>query len=215
MISLQKPYISVARDGGASYGGSQLLSDSACVKKCGCGLIAAADLILYLGGRGAALTLREYNAFLERISPRYFPLVYPFGINGLMLAAGLDRFFLRNGLPYRAIWAISGSKLWERAEEMLRQDIPVILAVGPNFPAVWGKNRLPFYRKLPGESYAKACSAKAHYVTATAIDEKRLRISSWGNEYYIDRAEYSAYIAEHSSSLLSNIVLIEKREGKK
>ena len=42
----------------------------------------------------------------------------------------------------------------------------------------------------------------------TGIDEKCLKISSWGREYYIDREEYMSYIRRHSGSLVSNIVKI-------
>ena len=37
----------VDSNGLLTYGGSQLLSDSAVIKKCGCGVVAAADLFIY------------------------------------------------------------------------------------------------------------------------------------------------------------------------
>lgn len=46
--ALKGAYISVLRSGVLSYGGSQRWSDSAALRQCGCGVIAALDLLLYL-----------------------------------------------------------------------------------------------------------------------------------------------------------------------
>ena len=46
--ALKGVYISVLRNGVLSYGGSQRWSDSATLRQCGCGVIAALDLLLYL-----------------------------------------------------------------------------------------------------------------------------------------------------------------------
>lgn len=156
------------------------------------------------------MTVEEYNHELEATSRRYFPLVKPFGINGIFLAAGMNRLLRRYHLPYRAFWAVSGRKFWPRVEELLSQDLPVIFSVGPNFPAVWKKNRLTFYRKTPDGVYVPSSSAKSHYITATGIDEQWLRISSWGTEYYINRREYDEYIRRYSTSIVSNILMLRK-----
>ena len=50
-------------------------------------------------------------------------------------------------LPYRAYWAVSGSKFWDRIASLLEQDIPAIFSVGPNFPAVWQKHSLTLYSR--------------------------------------------------------------------
>ena len=130
------------------------------------------------------------------------------GINGFMLAGGLNLFFRRYSLPYRASWGIGSGRLFEQIELQLVQDIPVILSVGPNFPLFWQKNELTFYAAFSDGSLRPSCRIKAHYVTVTGIDEKCLKISSWGREYYIDREEYMSYIRRHSGSLVSNIVKI-------
>ena len=156
------------------------------------------------------MSLAEYNRMLEEMSKRYFPLVRPFGINGLLLAAGMNRLLRRYRLPYRAFWAISGRKFWSRVEELLCQDLPVIFSVGPNFPAVWQKHRLTFYRKTAEGLYIPASSAKSHYITATGIDSEWLRISSWGTEYYINRKEYDEYIRKYSTAIVSNILMLRR-----
>ena len=48
MLSLQHPYISVSFDGHGSYGGGQQFSHDRMMKRCGCGVVAATDLLLYL-----------------------------------------------------------------------------------------------------------------------------------------------------------------------
>ncbi len=211
MASLQNDYVHVLRNGMESYGGSQMWSDKETIRICGCGAVAAFDAYLYLSGRRKdSMTEEEYIRELEQVSRRYFPLIKPFGINGLLLALGMNRLLHRKNVPYRAFWAVSGRKFWSRVEELLRQDIPVIFSVGPNFPALWGKTRLPFYRKKGDGSFVPASSAIAHYVTATGCSEEWLRISSWGSEYYIKRSEYDEYVRKHSAPLVSNILMLRK-----
>ena len=48
MIGLKHPYISVALSSGESFGGGQQFSKDAMIRRCGCGVIAAADALLYL-----------------------------------------------------------------------------------------------------------------------------------------------------------------------
>lgn len=211
MLSLNKNYVQIERNGRLSYGGSQMWSENPTVRICGCGPVAVLDTLLYLTNRqNKSLSLDEYNLTLENMSRRYFPLIKPFGINGLLLAAGMNRLLRKHHLPYRAFWAVSGRKFWPRVKELLRQDLPVIFSVGPNFPALWQKHRLTFYQKMPDGSFVPASSAKSHYITATGIDEEWLRISSWGTEYYINRQEYDEYIRKYSTSIVSNILMLRK-----
>ncbi len=211
MPSLMNDYVQVLRKGVLSYGGSQMWSSKETMRICGCGAVAAFDACLYLSGRQKEhMTDEEYLRELEAVSRRYFPLIKPFGINGLLLAVGMNRLLRKNKLPYRAFWAVSGRKFWSRIEELLSQDIPVIFSIGPNFPALWGKHRLRFYKKRPDDSYLPSSSAIAHYVTATGCDENWLRISSWGSEYYIKRSEYDEYVSRYSATLVSNILMLRK-----
>jgi hypothetical protein len=212
MLSLQKPYIQVQRGPYFSYGGSQMWARRKAIRVCGCGPVAALDTLLYLQGKqDAPLPLDRYNDRLELLCRKYFPLIEPIGINGLFLAAGMNMLLRENKLPYRASWAFSGRRFFDRMEEMLRQDLPVIFSIGPNFPLLWGRHRLDFYRKSPDGAYIRANSTRAHYVTATGMDEQWIRISSWGSEYYINRSEYREYIKKHSSNMVSNMLLLKKR----
>ena len=48
MLELKHPYISVDYGGARSYGGRQQSDGSRSMQKCGCGIVAAADVLLYL-----------------------------------------------------------------------------------------------------------------------------------------------------------------------
>ncbi len=223
-LQIRNNYISVAQGQRRSFGGSQMLSASQTMREVGCGVIAALDLLLYLcrfhGGsdctffaeaaEDGVIDEREYDELAQKLSRRFFPMIPKLGINGLMLAGGLNHFFRCYKLPYRASWGIGSGRIFEEIEDMLARDIPVILSVGPNFPLFWQKHELNFYVSRPDGSFSRACSIKAHYVTVTGIDESRLKISSWGREYFIDREEYMSYIRRYSGSIVSNIVRIRR-----
>ena len=100
-------------------------------------------------------------------------------MNGLMLMSGVNRFFQKYHMPYTSRWRFSRFGMWEKIEEMLLDDIPVIMSVGPNFPFFWGKERASFYTRTPTGAYLPASGARAHYFTVTGLDENWLRISSW------------------------------------
>ena len=220
MLELKHPYPRVQYEDAVSYGGDQLRAQGANLQRCGCGVVAVEDLLLYLrryhrpgapAQDDTPLPCSVYNEALRELNHRHLPLIPRFGVNGLVLVAGLNRILRREGLPYRARWMLSGDKLWARIEDMLRRDLPVILSIGPNFPALWQKNRLRFFSRLPSGELRPSAAAKAHYVTATGMDKDWLCISSWGNRYYIRREEYRQYVRRHSSYLFSNIVYLEKR----
>lgn len=221
MPDLLSPYPAVQTGSDLSYGGNQTLSDNNAIKKCGCGIVAALDLVIYLNAKcrsnkkeaptGQCIPLSSYNKYLHTLSRKYFPLIPHFGLNALVLISGLNRLFRSLSLPYTAEWKVSEAKMERRISEMLARDIPVILAIGQNFPAVWQQNQLILYRKSPQGDYRQYSSAKAHFVTVTGTDEEWMRISSWGKELYISRREYRAYVEAHSNSLLSNIVYIKEK----
>ena len=121
MITLNHSYPEIRKGVSSSYGGNQMLAKGSTMKECGCGVVAALDLVLYLKARdtvplasSSPLPLWEYNDSLEKLGHRYFPLIPHFGINGLFLVAGLNRLLRAEGLPYRARWMVSGNKIWDR-----------------------------------------------------------------------------------------------------
>lgn len=216
---LRSSFVSVALPDGFSTGGSQMWSDHKIIRRCGCGPIAAYDLLLYLERKhGISNSIpgsrQEYCRELEKLQRKYFPLFYPTGINGLLLVAGINRLFRVRRLPYHAVWAVSGKKLFERAAEMLQQDIPVILAVGPNFPLVWKRKGLNFYQKRYDGRFFRTTSVKSHYVTILEITDDWMKISSWGRSYYMRISEFKDYVNCYSNYIVSNIVfIIQKGTG--
>lgn len=216
MLSLNSPYLQVNHQGRLSYGGNQMWSEHPVIRKCGCGPVAALDTVWYLENRGSSepVPLSMYNVELRSLCRRYFPLVPPFGINGLVFVVGLNRLLRDRKLPYTAFWMLSGSKLWDRVEAMLWDDLPVILSVGPNFPAFWQNNRLPFYVRSANGSFHRAAATKGHFVTVTGMDENWVRISSWGRELYFNRSEYEEYTRQNSSYAFSNLVYLKWTDEK-
>ncbi len=225
MLELQHPYISVDVHGRLSYGGGQQLSKNPMIRRCGCGVVAATDLLLYLTrwhSHGAvdyfaglltdeAVPLPVYDALLRNLRRREFPMIPYAGINGVMLMAGMQLFFRRHGMPYTARWCMAPGRLWERIEDMLSADIPVIMSVGPNFPFIWGNKRVLFYAQTPAGAYIPAARAKAHYFTVTGLDGEWLRISSWGRCYYLRRREFEEYVKHTSTTIASNVLLVERK----
>ena len=206
IIELSKPYVAVRRHDGLSCGGSQLWAESQNMRLWGCGITAACDLLLYRMDR-RVLSEGEYFDFRDETGV-YFPLLPHRGIDGVRLAHGLNRCFRRHKLPLRCRWGVSGKDFWPRLCEMLRADIPVILAVGPNFPPLLHREKLPLYRKTVHGSYVEDCRVAGHYVTVTGIDGAWLRVSSWGRQYYINGAQYASYARRNSRWLFSNLVYV-------
>ena len=220
---LRNNFISVRKVGVSSYGGNQNWFDDKSAQGSGCGLICGMDLLVYLSrhheGCSAKLfsgltavdeiPVSVYNSLCGRLR-RYLPIIPRFGMTGLVLTAGLNLFFLRNGMPCRAVWGISRDKFWTRMCQMLAADIPVILSIGPNFSRD-RSHGLKLYRKFEDGSYMPTSRTRAHYVTVTGMDDSWLRVSSWGRELYIKREEYSGYVLEHSSPIVSNLVYLSIR----
>lgn len=221
-MELRNTYPGVALPTGVSFGGNQKCSLDAVMRRCGCGVVAAADLLLYLHrwhddctipplgsmGEDCCLTQSDYEKLTCRLREKYFPLIDPLGVNGLTLMLGLNRLFRRWSVPYRARWGVPWAVFWETMEEMLRQDLPVILAVGPNFPELWKKEKLC----MVCEGKAETTAVRAHYVVVTAMNEKSLTVSSWGKRFEIDRLAYSRYVRQYSSPLVSNLLWLRPKK---
>lgn len=192
------------------FGGDQSWFPYRFLKNSGCGVIAGAEVLLHLKRRGKISKL-EYMDFATDLWKHFLPVIPGFGMNGLTLAAGLNRYFRKKNMPYRAFWCISAGKMSCRVRQMLKNDIPVILSIGPNFPMFWRGEKLTLYRKV-NDTFVASVKTKAHFVTVTGWEGRMIRISSWGKEYYIDDGEYRDYVKKHSCPLVSNIVYIRKKK---
>lgn len=220
--SISNPYPAIEKDGKLSFGGNQSWFPQSYLQKVGCGLIACTNLLLYLERYGtgceelfdntskekSSYTLAEYNSYAEWLNKKYFPVIPGVGMIGWFMVWGLNRYFRKHHMKIRAAWGVRPERLWTCMEEMLLKNLPVILSVGPNFPFVWRKNKLPFYIQNKDGNYVQACQVSGHYVTVTAMDETWLCISSWGKKYYINRQEYMEYARRYSGFLVSNMAYL-------
>lgn len=220
---LQHIYPGVSKGDGTSVGGSQTLLKSAVLQRCGCGVVAALDLVRYLhlyetGCRTDFFTgvedvntlpLPVYDLCAQRMRRTYVPVIYPIGTTGFSLAGGIDRYFRHYGLPWQAHWGVAKGVLWQEIGRMLSDDLPVILSVGNQLPRFWRRDGAALYRRVGDAKYASA-RIHAHYVTVLEMDEKWLKVASWGREYYLSKEEFLRYRDRESVNLLCNIVSIHR-----
>lgn len=209
MKKLKQPYLRIELDRETSYGGNQGWFSKKYLRDSACGVIGAADVISHLKGKDK-MSEAEYMEFAGMLQKRYLPVIPKYGINGLVLMFGLNRYFQKQKMPYRCFWGMSGRKMISRMDQMLENDIPVILSVGPNFPNFWGKQSVKLYKKITDEKYVPVSKARAHYMIATGRAGTWIRLSTWGREYYMDYKEYREYVRTYSSPIVSNIVCIKE-----
>ena len=208
------------------FGGTQMLLPKKSIRETGCGLISSANLMTYLtrfhGLRDGLfdrfsqldlIPLADFNGACMRICRGLLRPLPHMGMTGTAVAAGLNREFRRRGIPYRARWCFRGAPvLWERMAAMLRDDLPVILAIGPNLPRFWRKKKLVLYRRDDRGRFIPAVRTRAHFVTAIALDEEWVTVSSWGRRYYINRREYEDYSKRFSGSWFCNMILLKEKK---
>lgn len=210
MSELKTPLAPVRYGGSLLYGGAQNRLPKRREQKYGCGPIAAANMVCHLETGSEEIDEARQLRTARRIK-RLTPLGLGLrGTNGWFLAAGMNLYFLTKGQRRFAWWGASGKKLWSRVDELLERDIPVILAIGPNFPKFWGRDALNLYQKAPSGALVRLTSTKAHFVTVTASDGDELTISSWGRKYVILKSEYDDYAKKHSNYLFCNVMLVSK-----
>ncbi|MBO4862874.1 MAG: hypothetical protein J5517_00765 [Eubacterium sp.] len=233
---LGKKYINIE----GSFGGSQewfkdigMKWKGRAIEGYGCGLVGAADLLLHILGndiipndrseKNSLITKDIYISFLRRLEKRYFHIFPKLGLSGILLALGINLylFFHRKeirentGYKYHARWAVRPSKLLERIKEMLGNDIPVIIAIGPGF---FRKEKVRFYNKRKDDKgrtvFKPVTKTKDHYVTVTGVEEGEhtfLEISSWGKKYYINFDEYLEYVKKNDNFYFSNILYVSRK----
>lgn len=162
-------YVPVIRNTDTFYGGSQMwfpkdhvFSKDYILYNYGCGTIATADLFLYfalqssifrsleteIAFRGSSQIYHEnYEAYVRTINTQYTKTKRYFAVFGTKIASVINDYSDSYGFGYQASWKIRLTyyDMLDMLEEMLYQDIPVILSIGPNTPCLWGKKGIPFY----------------------------------------------------------------------
>lgn len=240
IVTLSKEYVRVMRKESniISYGGDQNLfaspkADSEDIRKqkYGCGIVAFADLLLYLGTVGREYIVQESECYVNRILSEeeykcYYNDIYAFmggikgnrGISGLKLWRKFNRLSKREKWHLRARWGMSGRKLHGRIEEMLGQDIPVICCIPMMLLKKDKEDYLSLYRWQRNAEHPdkliKATNAREHYVMITGInvidEELFYEVSSWGKKFYINCKEYDDFMRKHFLGiLLGNILYIQ------
>lgn len=222
-----------------SYGGAQRWfhnlegKHNKTIAELGCGLISGADILLYLSksnskydteetdkvtyiGGGGYIEYESYMKYLSDMEWDYFYINNHIGILGTAIATNINLYSVVYHLDLDAYWCMSKSFVLPRIKEMLRNDIPVTLSIGPD-----KKHKVNLY--VPGEDKYSfippreyATEVGDHYVTVTGLiiddikNETWLEVSSWGRHYYINYEEYMYFVDNYSNSVFSNIVYIYK-----
>lgn len=159
---LCNPFPSIEKEGSLSYGGNQNWSSSKTIRKCGCGVIAGTDLLLYLDlnkqrcrtkffeevqDSNGIIEREQYLKYVHKMRRDYLPLIPHFGMPGWVLVVGLNAYLAKYHTGLTASWGFGRKKLWNRMSAMLSHDIPVILSIGPNLPFFRKKEKLNLYQK--------------------------------------------------------------------
>lgn len=263
-IQLSNPsYVPVIKDSVTYYGGSQMwfsgkdkLSKDYIIRTYGCGTIAAADLFLYLALQHPnyrnplteiafqgdnTIDYPNYDTYIRNINNKYTKTRRIIAVLGPWLAHSVNSYTDTYGLHYHASWKLTLTyyDMYEMIKEMLCQDIPVILSIGPNTPNLWGNKGISFYQKYQIEGLKKKKAGEnstetekvpkyyymaltndvnSHYITVTGIETDEvfgkvmLRISSWGKSYYINYEEYRDYIETTGGTFTSSILYIRNTQ---
>lgn len=245
LIELRNPeYIPVHDQGVVSFGGNQcwfsteqIFSREYSIHKWGCGVIAMADLCLYLARSddrcntpitALAYETRQfiskeyYMMYLEMMHNHYAPVLPGSGMTGLALAHAVRRYVLRYRLPIRVAWKafMDDEVMIKTIRKMIKDNFPVILSIGPNMPMVFMKHGVTLYTKSKHAENTKLehftaekVNVHKHFVTVTGLvalknKQMMLKVSSWGKEYYIHYQELRDYIENHGDRLTSSLLYL-------
>lgn len=179
----------------------------------------------------------KYMAFVEEIRDRYATIFGSSGTFAWQLGHAMNGYYKDNGIDKKAYFevALSPLRLLKQMEKMLKDNQPVILMIGQSSPVALSRVRkvgIPFFKQKKCMNRDKAAlkSAYAEYkiaeknvyghfvvVTGIIIDEHpkwasqsiMLRLSSWGEEYYMSYAHYCRFIKKISKPWLNGIISIE------
>ena len=250
-------YLPIIKNNITYYGGSQMwfparhrYNSDTLIRNYGCGTIAIADMFLYFAIQNDAMqtSLSEqaislnreisypnYISYVRLINKQYIRTLPFIAVIGPVAAGAVNSYSGFFGLHLHASWKLKLNyyDMYDLMEEMLHQDIPVILSVGPNTPNLWGNRGITFYEHCeinyyePGNEADKAIrpyyykavkhNIHSHYVTATGIIKDdingkiMLRISSWGHMYYINYEEYRDYIESRGGTFTSSLLHVAKK----
>lgn len=208
-----KSFLSVIiNESETSFGGNQRWFCDDTLKKYGCGLISCTDILLCLNQKPEVISRESYLLFAQNLGENFLRVKKKLGINGLSMAFGMNRYFKKNNLPYKAKWGAFKKNILVYIEKMLKKGIPVCLSIGPNLykkPCGVG-----FYGGVDDKNFLRK-NVCDHYVTVTDLiensDEKWFEISSWGKRFFIKADDFFNYKKLFFTGF-SNILVIKKRK---
>ena len=180
------------------------------------------------------ITKENYMELVRKIRDEYAFIFGKAGTFGIQLAEAINEYVKDNHLNFKAslITRLSDLEMLHKIQNMLKHNKPIILMIGQSSPVILSrlqKKGLPFYKqnktidilaRNKKKSYASYRVSRknvyGHFVTITGviIDEQAeiasqnimLRISSWGQEYYVSYHQLRFYIKHISKPYLSAII---------
>ena len=201
----------------------------------GCGLISISDILLYLAisdskydteatqfitnkTTGLVIDSCAYEIYINYMNMSYFPTLRLLGLNGLSMRNNTNIYSLMHSLDLDADWAVNIPVMKTCIAEMLDNNIPVCLAIGPGEPGISFYDQDKIDKTKPYTFVVNSYKSKVsdHYITVTVMLEDHimkktyLEISSWGDKYYIDFEEYIDHINK-TNDVFSNILYIRKK----
>ena len=155
------------------------------------------------------ISKEDYMNYIQFIERRYFHILPKLGISGVLLSLGFNLYFFLNrkkikkqtGSRFKARWAVPSGKLLDRIREMISQDMPVIISIGPGF----------FHKKVTGIVESSKEDVASGDVKMDENGIVLLEISSWGKKYYVNYSEYIDFVKKNDNFYFSNILYIKKR----
>lgn len=175
---MELEYLKIKTSGGFMYGGDQKLFGGE-VRKSGCGMIAACDMVLFLRGE-KSLTFTEYARFVEDIrdNDAYRGTANPVGVSPFKAARLINKRVENHRFKFWSRIFFSRKSLGNLIENSLAAGLPVIVRIGAN-----GK-KLPYSIEYPASGNRRAAGNMTwHYVTVTGLsDSGILTFSSWSGK---------------------------------
>lgn len=226
-----KNYVKIKNMNLVSYGGNQSWCSSKKMQKVGCGVVAMADLTIYLAEQNPSMMTdairkiskpkglynkHDYLEYVRFFYVHYVIMLMRKGMLGTALKHTMNRYFMLNDIGLKAKWKMfqSDDAMLNDICHLLRKNKPVILSIGPNRYNPFGKKGVRFYVEKDGalrDSMREP--VHSHYVTVTGVTEIKgneyLVVSSWGKKYYINYKEYRHYVNTEGDKMTSGLLYIQ------
>lgn len=185
------------------------------------------------------ITKEQYMTFVGTIRDEYAMIYGSCGTFGWQLSYAANEYFQDNGLEIKAQFepGLSELAMLKKIQEMLNKNYPIILMIGQSHPVILSKIKksgIPFFKQKRAGYRGREHENRAyttyeiaeknvygHFVMITGmiIDEEAewasqrimLRISSWGEEYYISFEHYCQFMRRVSRPWLCGLITLQEQ----